>query len=66
MGWHTVEKRRKIRERRIKEKRGEEETSVKNAQIHIEKYKMVHQSCLSFFLYFNIYYPCDFGKCSHL
>lgn len=51
MSWHIdVEKRRKIGERRVKEKRGEEEASVKIAQTHTEKYKMVNQSCLSFFL----------------
>lgn len=67
MGWHTeAEKRRKIGERRVKKKRGGEEASLKIAQIRIEKYKMVHSSCLSFFLYFNIHYPCDLGKCSHL
>lgn len=43
MGWHIeAEKWRKIGERRVKKKRGEEEASIKIAQIHIEKYKMVH------------------------
>lgn len=43
-----VEKRRKIGEKRVKEKRRGEETSIIISQVHIENYEVLSQSYLSF------------------